>query len=408
MPSVPTLASCGRRSFTALVITSCSLLAGCSLEDVLGGPGGSREAPPPPAVTVATPLVEQIVDWDEYTGRLAAIDRVEVRARVSGYLDSSAFDEGQFVAEGDPLFVVDPRPYQAVLDAAEAERKRAQSALDLARIELDRAERLLRSNAGSAELRDTRSAEFQQATAALEAAVASVASARLDVQFTTVRAPIAGRVGRKLVTEGNLVTGGASGATLLTTIVSLDPVHFYFTADESAYLKYARLAREGKRPSSRTTANPVQLKLADEASFVHEGRMDFVDNEVDQATGTIQGRAIFDNADQLLTPGLFARIRLLGRGPYEALLVPEIAIGADQSRRFVFVLSEDELPERRYIELGRTLGDMRIVASGITPEDRVIVNGVQRVRGNSPVTVENTELAPLDPAVAGRVGSEAR
>ncbi len=366
-------------------------------------PGGGG-APPPPAVTVANPLVEQIVDWDEYTGRLAAIDRVEVRARVSGYLDSSGFEEGQFLDKGDVLFVVDPRPYRASLEAAEAEQKRAESALELARLELDRAERLLASNAGSAELRDTRSAEFQQASAAVEAAKASVAAARLDVEFTEVRAPIAGRAWRKLVTEGNLVTGGSNASTLLTTIVSLDPIHFYFTADESAYLKYVRLDRQGERESSRTARNPVQLRLYDEEDFPHTGYMDFVDNEVDQSTGTIQGRAIFDNADGVLTPGLFARVRLLGRGPYEALLVPEIAIGADQSRRFVFVVGEEELPERRYIELGRTLGDMRIVASGLTAEDRVIVNGTQRVRGAHPITISTTELPPLDPMVAGRVG----
>jgi RND family efflux transporter MFP subunit len=385
------------RSLSPALI-ALAVAIGCAQPAKEGG------APPPPAVTVANPLVEQIVDWDEYTGRLAAIDRVEVRARVSGYLNSSQFEEGQFVERGDVLFVVDPRPYQASLEAAIAERKRAESALALANLDLDRAERLFKTNAVSAEQRDTASAEFQQATAALEAARAAVAAARLDVEFTEVRAPIAGRIGRKLVTEGNLVTGGSNASTLLTTIVSLDPVHFYFTADESAYLKYVRLDREGQRESSRTAANPVQLKLADEPDFVHVGRMDFVDNEVDQATGTIQGRAIFDNADQVLTPGLFARIRLLGRGPYEALLVPEIAIGADQSRRFVFVIGEDDLPERRYIEPGRTLGDMRIVAAGLTATDQVIVNGTQRVRGQAPVTITRTELPALDPMVAGRVG----
>lgn len=400
-----------RRSQRPCALAAAGLILIAALGGCGPGSGGAGSAPggaQAPTVTVATPLVERVVDWDEYTGRLAAIDRVEVRARVSGYLESFHFEEGQLVERGDLLFVVDPRPYQAALDAAIAEQKRAESALDLARLDLARAERLFRSNAVSAEERDTRSAEFQQATAAVEAAVAAVAAARLDVEFTQVRAPISGRVGRRQVTEGNLVTGGTSGATLLTTIVSIDPMHFYFTADESAYLKYQRLDRQGERPSSRTTANPVQLKLLDEDDFVHSGRMDFVDNEVDEATGSIQGRAIFDNPDEILVPGLFGRLRLLGRGPYEALLVPEIAIGADQARRFVFVLGEDDLPERRYIELGRTLGDMRIIADGLGPADRVVVKGVQRVRGGSPVTVETTELAPLDPVVAGRVGGVAR
>lgn len=383
-----------------------ALAAACTSDSVSPpGPGGAGQ---PPAVTVAAPLVEQVVDWDEYTGRLAAIDRVEVRARVSGYLDASRFEEGELVEEGALLFVVDPRPYQAALDAALAEQKRAESALALARLDLDRAERLFRSNAVSAEQRDTASAQYQQAAAAVEAAVAAVAAARLDVEFTQVRAPIAGLVGRKLVTEGNLVTGGSSSSTLLTTIVSVDPMYFYFTADEGAYLKYTRLDRRGERPSSRTAPNPVLLKLSDEQDFVHEGRMDFVDNEVDEATGTIEGRAIFDNPDGVLAAGLFARIRLLGRGPYEALLVPEVAIGADQSRRFVFVIGEQDVPERRYVQLGRTLGEMRIIASGLRPEDRVVVRGVQRVRGGNPVSIETTTLEPLDPAVAGRIGGIGR
>jgi RND family efflux transporter MFP subunit len=368
---------------------------------------GAPAEPPqmlPPDVSVAKPLVKQVTDWDAYTGRLAAVDAVEIRARVSGYLQSVHFREGVIVDQGDLLFVIDPRPYEAVLEQAQAELSRAQARLALAQNDLKRAQRLFRSRAISEEDLDTRSKGQQETTAALAAAQAAVRSAELDVGFTRVHAPIAGRIGRELVSEGNLVSGGSSQSTLLTTIVSLDPIHVYFTADERAFLRYLRLDREGKRPSSRTTANPVQMQLADEEGFPHRGHMDFVDNRIDQATGTMQGRAVFPNPDYFLTPGLFARVRLLGRGPYEVLLIPDAAIAADQAQRFVFVVDAEGLAQRRVVEFGRRLGDLRVITSGLGPDDRVIVGGIQRVQAGSPVTASEVSTADPDAIATGGDG----
>ncbi|HSN72746.1 MAG TPA: efflux RND transporter periplasmic adaptor subunit, partial [Steroidobacteraceae bacterium] len=301
----------------ALAVIGAAGLAACS--------SGQPPQSGPMEVEYARPLVQSITDWDEYTGRLAAVDSVEVRARVSGYLKSVHFTDGAMVEAGDLLFVIDPRPYQAVLDESKAQLTRARVQLELAGNDLERAERLFRSRAVSEEELDARTQQKREAEASLAAAQAAVAAAQLDLEFTSVRAPISGRIGRKLVIEGNLVSGGEANSTLLTTIVSLDPIHVYFTADEKAYLAYQRLARAGTRPSSRDVANPVRMQVAGEQGFPREGTMDFVDNRIDEATGTMQGRAIFPNPDGLLTPGLFAEVQLLGEGPYEALLIPDAA-----------------------------------------------------------------------------------
>ncbi len=342
--------------------------------------------PPPPDVTVSKPLVQDVTEWDEYTGRLQAVDEVEIRSRVSGYLESINFKDGEIVEEGQLLFLIDPRPYQAVLDQNKAALTRAQVRLKLAKNDLNRAQRLFKSRAISEEELDSRTQEERQAVAALEEAKAAVNAAELDVEFTQIKSPIKGRIGRNLIDIGNIVSGGSAESTLLATIVSLDPIHFYFTADERAFLKYVRLAKEGSRPSSRTTANPVQLELADEDGFPHHGVMDFVDNRVDEATGTMQARAIFENPDLLLTPGLFAKIRLLGKGPYKATLLPDASILSDQSIKFVYVLnSESNTVDRREIELGRTFHNLRVITKGIEENDLVVINGIQRVRVGSKV-----------------------
>lgn len=347
---------------------------------------------PPPTVTVANPLAKAVTDWDEYTGRLEAVQAVEVRARVSGYLQSVNFKDGAIVDKGALLFVIDPRPYQAVLNQAKAEVTRNRVRLDLARNNVERAERLFKSRAISAEELDTRTQEQRQALAALEAVNAAVEAAELNVEFTRVTSPIKGRVSRELVTEGNLVSGGSEGSTLLTTIVSLDPIYVYFDADERAYLRYARLAHSGSRPSSRDVANPVKLQLADETETEHEGHMDFVDNRVDRATGTMQARAIFPNPDRLLIPGLFAKVRLLGEGPYQALLIPDEAIGTDQSQKFVFVIDEKNVAARQTIVPGRTEGRLRIVREGLKGDERIVVDGIQRVSAGSPVTPQEVQI----------------
>ena len=367
-------------AFIALSVTGC-------------GESGNPQTVPPPQVTVATPLDKEVTDWDEFTGRLAAVNSVDVRARVSGYLESVNFTEGAIIDKGDLLFVIDPRPYTAVQNEAKAELTRTRVRLELATNDMERAGRLYQSRAISEEELDARTQERREAVAALEAAKANVESTELNVEFTNVTAPIAGRIGRALVTEGNLVSGGNEAASLLTTIVSLDPIHFYFTGNEQDYLRYLRLDRAGGRPSSHDTRNPVRLRLADEGDFVHEGYMDFVDNRIDAATGTVQGRAIFANPDYLLVPGMFARIQLLGEGPYEALLIPDEAIGADQARQFVFVLDADNVAQRRVIETGRLEGGLRIIREGLSRDDRVVINGIQRVRAGSPVDPELVDLS---------------
>jgi len=376
-------------TFDVFVATcALSLISGC----------GQTPLPQatPPVVTVALPIAEDITDWDEYTGRIEAVESVEVRARVSGFLQSIHFDEGSTVEDGDLLFVIDPRPYQAILQEATAEVTRARIRLELAGNDRERAERLFQSRAISEEELDARTQEQREAVAALAAAEATVSGAQLNVDFTQVKAPIGGRIGRFHVTRGNLVSGGTEGSTLLTTIVSVDPVHVYFTGDECEYLKYSRLNLEGTRPSSRDFANPVRIRLADEKQFTREGRMDFVANTLDEASGTIQGRAVVANTDGLLTPGLFVTVQLLGRGPYEALLIPDAAIGADQSQAFVYVVGEGNIVERRSVDVGRIERNFRVIQSGLTAADRVVVNGLVRVRVGAAVDPQLIDLRQTD------------
>ncbi len=370
------------------------LLTACDWDPPLN----AASEPPPPQVAVATPLVREVTDWDEFTGRLYAVESVEVRPRVSGYLQSIHFREGAIVKQGDLLYVIDLRPYQAVLDHARAELARADATLELATNDLARAERLYKSHTISEEELDTRTSQKRAALAALAAAKAAVSSAQLNVEYTHVKAPITGRIGQTRVTPGNLVTGGEFDPTLLTTIVSLDPIYAYFTADERSVLHYMRMDIAGKRTSSRDAHNPVWLRLADEEKYMHKGHMDFVDNQFDPATGTMRGRAIFGNPDYLLVPGMFVDVKLLGEGPYKALLIPDAAINSDQTIRFVYVLGENNIVERRHIDPGRLHGKLRVIRDGLKPHDRVIINGIQRARAGMPVTPETVTIDSPAPA----------
>jgi len=338
-------------------------------------------APPPPKVKVVQPVVKEITEWDEYTARLDAVESVEVRPRVSGYLQSIHFQDGALVKKGDLLFRIDPRPYDAALHRAEADLELAKSRQALAKKNFARAADLLKSHAISQEESDIRESNLRQAEASVEEAQAAVDAARLDVEFTRVSAPVAGRVGRKLVTEGNLINGGVgTQGTLLTTIVSLDPIYAYFEADEGSLLKYSRLAATGQRPSSRDYKNPVHVALADEEDFPHEGAMDFVDNQVDRGTGTIVGRALLPNPDLSLIPGLFARLRLPGSGQYQAILLPDEAIGSDQSQKFVYVVDGDSKAQYRTVKIGPLVDGLRVIREGVKPEEWVVVAGLQRTR----------------------------
>lgn len=351
-------------------------------------PASAPAAQAAPQVTVAMPLVKDVTDWDEFTGRLYAIESVEVRPRVSGYLQSLHFEEGSLVKAGDLLYVIDPRPYQAILDQTKAELSRAKAALELAENDLARAEKLYKSRAISEEELDSRGSQKRAAMASLESTMAAIKAAKLNVEFTHITAPISGRISRTHVTKGNLVTGGDFESSLLTTIVSLDPIYVYFTADEQSVLHYTRMDLAGTRKSSRVTPNPVLLRLADEEEYLHKGKMDFVDNQIDLATGTMRGRAIAENPDYILVPGMFVDVKLLGEGPYEALLIPDSAISVDQTIRFVYVLDENNTVERRQIKPGNMQDGLRVIRSGLTKEDRVIIKGIQRVRAGIQVSPE--------------------
>jgi len=351
---------------------------------------GCGNAPPPPAappeVTVAKVITRRIKDWDEFTGRFQAVDTVEIRPRVSGYIEQFQFQEGQSVKKDEVLVVIDPRPYQADYDRAKANYELAKSQRELANLEAARVQKLKDSGAVSREELDERLSNLHQQEANVAAAKAALDNAALQLSFTKVRSPIEGRVSRAEVTRGNLVTGGNNGGTLLTTVVSVDPIYVYFDGDENAYLRYNQLAREGSRPSSRDAKNPVRVGLANEQGFPHEGHMDFVDNQLDIHTGTIRGRAILENKQGLFTPGMFARIQLLGSGEYDAILIEDRAVGTDQNQSFVLVLGPDNKLEYRGIQPGRLIdGGLRIVRKGLKPDDVIVLSGLQRVRPGAQV-----------------------
>ena len=356
---------------------------------LLAAGGCAKEAPPasgPPEVSVAKVLSKRIKDWDEFTGRFQAVDTVEVRPRVSGYIDQTLFREGQLVKKDDVLFIIDPRPYQADYERAKAGLELAKSQRELASIEAARVQKLKDSGAVSREELDERLSTLHQQQANVAASKAALDNAALNLSWTKVRAPVDGRASRNEVTRGNLVTGGNNGGTLLTTVVSVDPIYVYFEGDENAYLRYNQLAREGSRPSSRDAKNPVRVGLANEQGFPHEGFMDFVDNQLDIHTGTIRGRAVLANKDGQFTPGMFARIQLLGSGEYDAIVIEDRAIGTDQSQSFVLVLGADNKLEYRPIEAGRILdGGMRIVRKGLKPDEVIVVSGLQRVHPGTQV-----------------------
>jgi RND family efflux transporter MFP subunit len=359
------------------------------------------DKPPPqavtlPTVTVAEPLSKSVTEWDEYTGRFEAVQSVDVRARVSGYLTQIAFKDGQIVKAGDLLFVIDPRPFELSLEEAKATLARAQTQQDLANIDLDRVARLLPSRAVSQQDYDSRLQKKKDADAAVQGAEATVRSADLDLSFTRIVSPIAGRISAKNIDVGNLVTGGNNGsATLLTTVVALNPIRFTFDASEAAYLRYNRLAQNGQRASSRDVANPVYVRLADETQWTRRGKMDFVDNQVNARTGTIRGRAIFPNDDMFLTPGVFGRLRLLAQPEHVALLIPDSAILSDQSRKVVALVSTDGTVEFRPIVLGPIEDGLRVVREGLMPRDRIVIEGLQRVRPGGKVDAKDGKIGAL-------------
>ncbi|MEM6589778.1 MAG: efflux RND transporter periplasmic adaptor subunit [Pseudomonadota bacterium] len=345
-------------------------------------------------VDVAKPLVRTIVDWDEYTGRFEAVQRVEIRPRVSGYIDEILFRDGQLVKKGDLLMRIDPRPFQTTLDSAKAQLASAEAEQRRTRIELERGQELVESGALSVQVLDERLAASLRADAEIVIAEAAIRSAELNVEFTEVRSPFDGRISDRAVNIGALVVENTS---VVTTLIATDPIYLEFTGSEADFLKYSRLSLNGNRESSRNAANPVEARLIDEQGWPHKGVMNFVDNELDPGSGTIRARAIFDNPDEFLTPGLFARLRIIGSGEYEALLLPDEAILSDQARKIVLVVDGEGMVAARVVELGPLHEGLRVIRSGITAEDTVIVNGVLRARPGGQVVPEETTLSLEEP-----------
>lgn len=369
-----------------------SLLAACGDSGLKAQ--GKSSPPPPPQVTVSKPLKKLVADHDEYVGRFVAVDFVEVRARVSGYLDAIHFEDGQIVRKGDPLFTIDPRTFQAVLDQQRASLAQAEANMEFAKSNLKRAQRLVEGTTITQQTLDERIQGERAAEATVAAQKAAIRQAELDLEFTNLKAPVSGRIGDRRVAVGNLVSGGTSGTTtLLATIASVDPIRFEFTLDEASYLRYLRHAQKQADPKGRELNFGVQLKLIDEADYTHKGTMNFVDNVIERSSGTIRARADFPNPDGKLTPGMFGRIQLAARAPAEALLVPDTAIGTEQVRKYVMAVDKENVARPKYVKLGALVDDMRVITEGLSPDDRVIIKGLMRVRPGSKVTPQEASQA---------------
>ncbi len=355
----------------------------------------AQGAPPAPPVTVASPIQRKVTQWDEYTGRFEARDQVEVRARVSGFIESIHFKDGQLIKKNDLLFTIDQNPYQLSVEVARAEIARTKAQVALADNELDRAEALTRNQTITVRDLDQRKSNLAVAKAGQQAAEANLKIAALNLEWTQVRAPIDGRISDKRIAAGNLVSGGQTGATLLTTIVSIDPIDFIFEASEADYLRYARMTQEGSRVSGRDEGHPVQVRLADETEWKRQGRLTFIDNQLNARSGTIRGRAVMDNKDQFLTPGTFGRMRLWA-GEIEALMVPDAVIVSDQTRKVVMVIGPENKVIPKPVTLGPIVDGLRVIRSGITSTDRVIINGIANpmVRPGGTVTPQPGEIKP--------------
>jgi RND family efflux transporter MFP subunit len=373
-----TLDTVARQALGITIVVASVVVASCSK------PVQQR---PPAEVTVAPALGKLVSDWDEFTGHFESVDAVDVRPRVSGFIDRVAFTEGAIVRRGDPLFYIDARPYQSEDDHAQSQLEQARTRAALAQGEHERAERLVATQAISREELDARSSSKAEADAAVRAAQAALETAKLNLEWTVVRAPISGRVSRAAVTAGNVVQAGAPSPTLLTTIVSLDPIYVYFDSDEQAYLKYVNTMR------GRSAELPVYIGLTNETGFPHKGKLDFVDNRLDAGAGTIRVRAVIPNPSQLFVPGLFARVRLVGTQQHAVTLIQDQAIGTDQDRKFVLVLKPDSSVDYRPVTIGRLVDGLRVVSSGLAPGEDVVVNGLLRVRPGMKVLAKHTAMA---------------
>lgn len=368
-----------------VLFLAAAVTAGCTRVQTADGP------PPAPQVTAAPAIAREVTEWDEFTGRLEPVQSVGVRPRVSGLISKVTFEEGSLVRQGQLLFQLDDRPFLTQVERLRAELAQATSARDRAASEMRRADRLAADNAMSLEERERRAGAATEANAHVDAVAAALRAAELELEFTRVVSPIDGRVSRALVTRGNLVSGGQGEATLLTTVVSVDPIYASFAADEQTFLRYGDRVRQHGKGGSRDL--PIQMALADEQAFPHAGTLQFLDNQLDPLTGTITGRAIFRNADRRLTPGLFVRLRLPGTASYPGVLVEDRAVGTDLDRRFVLVVGKDQTVESRTVTLGPIVDGLRVVQKGLRAGELVVVNGLQRVRPGAKVNAAVVTMA---------------
>jgi RND family efflux transporter MFP subunit len=358
------------------------LLVGC-------GQHKPPPAPQPPPVTVAKPVTKEIMEYAVYTGRMAAVEYVDIRPRVSGYITNITFKEGDIVNQGDLLFVIDRRPYEAELEQAKGQLRLAEAQRQLAEANFARADRLFRTNVSSKEEFDTNLAQKSQAEAQVISAQATVNAAQLNLDFTEITAPVTGRISREQITIGNLVQ---TDQTLLTNIVSVDPIYAYADVDERTVLNYQQLVREGKVKSAREDETPVAVAVANEKDFPHKGVIDFVDNKIDRATGTLQIRGRFPNPGGSLLPGMFVRVQIPTSPAFNAVLVADQAISSDQGLKFVYVMTPDKKAKLTRVSLGPLVEGLRVVHTGLKPDDEVIVNGLVKVRPDSPVTPEQGDM----------------
>jgi RND family efflux transporter MFP subunit len=381
---------------SALAVTGALLLiglvfTGCDRPEARND--GKQQAAPIATVSVSRPIVEEIIEWDEYTGRFDAVDTVDVRARVSGYLDQIAFKDGQMVQKGDLLFVIDPRPFERVRDQARAELAQAQTRADNLVADVERGKPLVERRIMSEKMYEDRANLLREAQAAVKVAEAKVAAAELELSFTRMTAPLSGRTSRATTSQGNWVSAGSlSNTTVLTTIVSQDPIHIYFDVSENNYIKYKRLAERGETRSAASPGANVEIALPDETSFNHKGRLDFIDNRLDAGTATLRVRAEIENKAQLFSPGMFARVRLAGSGKAPAILLPDEAIATDQGSKYVLVVAEDGSVSRKTVRLGPLSGGLRVVRDGMAANDWVVVKGLQLARPGQKVQTKREAI----------------
>ena len=383
-----------RQPLVAGLLIAVSLSA---CKPTVKGPGGAQQATAPD-VTVAKPIARRLTDWDEFTGRLIAREKVEIRARVSGYLTEVHFKEGTEVKEGDLLFTIDPRPYQAIVQRAEAVLAQAKTNAELANIEAKNATTLRQGQVISTEESERRLKSAAGEQAAVRAAEAMVTTAKLDLEFTQIKAPISGRVSDARVTQGNLITGGTSDPTLLTNILALDPIYVDFEVDERSALKYREMHKSGERESALFQRIPAEMALVNQEGWPHKGEIDFVDNQINPETGTIRARGIFPNKDRLMSPGFFAKVRIPGSGEYDGLLIRDAAVGDDQGSSYVWVINADDKAVYRPVKLGPLVDGMRVVREGLKADERVVILGLMSVRNGSQVKPTVTDMVLTQPA----------